>query len=226
MAKEGFPISWTTNTIQMISKSRERNSLGNYRTIMLDAISDKFYGSILGRFLIPWVELKGFKARVLEGWPTLDYILKLHTLVEQGVFAGGCFYSCFIDVKNVLTKFHVTSLQQLGAPHHLQQVIKAMYMAFSGKVWINGDTHGEKMLEISLKQGCIPCPTLSCNYIDEIESYLDKINRILRVFWTWHFSLFFMMTMLLFSLNQEHAYKELWTTCMSLAHLLVLKSIY
>ena len=63
-------------------------------------------------------------------------------------------------------------LQQLGAPLHLQQVVKAMYIAFT-KVRINGDTHGEKMLEIGVKQGCIPCPTLSGKYIG---TYLDKID--------------------------------------------------
>ena len=47
VAIESFPTSWTINIIQMIFKSRERCSPGNYRTIMLGTIFGKLYGSVL-----------------------------------------------------------------------------------------------------------------------------------------------------------------------------------
>ena len=47
VAKEGFSISWTINTIQLIFKSGERHSPGTYRTIMLGTIFGKLYGYVL-----------------------------------------------------------------------------------------------------------------------------------------------------------------------------------
>ena len=52
VAREGFPASWTINIIQMIFKSDERSSLGNYRTIMLGTIFGKLYGSVLEKITI------------------------------------------------------------------------------------------------------------------------------------------------------------------------------
>ena len=54
VAREGFLASWTTNIIQMISKSSQRNSLGNYRTAMLGIIFGKLYDSVLELFFVWW----------------------------------------------------------------------------------------------------------------------------------------------------------------------------
>ena len=35
-------------------------------------------------------------------------------------------------------------LQQLGAPIHLQRVVKAMYTTIYAKIRIDGDTHGKE----------------------------------------------------------------------------------
>ena len=109
MAREDFPASWTTNTIQVISKSHERNFLGNYRTIMLDTISDKFYGFILERFIPWWVELKGFKVR---GTRRLIYFGP-HPQITYFNWTTSIFTSTFLFMfhwcQKLLTKFHVTN---------------------------------------------------------------------------------------------------------------------
>ena len=54
-----------------------------------------------------------------------------------------------------------------------------MYIAIYAKIQTNGDTHGEVMSNIGVKQQCLlpPPPTLFGLYIDELDIYLDKINR-------------------------------------------------
>ena len=52
-----------------------------------------------------------------------------------------------------------------------------MYIAIYAKIQTNGDTHGEVMSNIGVKQPPPPPPTLFGSYIDELDIYLDKINR-------------------------------------------------
>ena len=58
--------------------------------------------------------------------------------------------------------------QQLGVPLHLQLVVHAMYTAIYANVQINGNTHGEVMSDIFVKQGCPLSPALFGLYIDEL----------------------------------------------------------
>ena len=52
-----------------------------------------------------------------------------------------------------------------------------MYTAVYTKIRINGNPYGEAMSKIGVKQGCSLSPTLLGLHIDELETYLDKINR-------------------------------------------------
>ena len=131
VAREGFPTSWTTNIIQMIFKSGERNSMGNYRTIMLGTIFGKLYGSDLEKIINRWAELKGVRPRgqasFREGRSTLDHILTLRTLIEKEIFEGRCLYSCFVDFKKAFDTVPRDKLwerlRRLGVPLHLQQAV-------------------------------------------------------------------------------------------------------
>jgi len=51
-----------------------------------------------------------------------------------------------------------------------------MYTTIYAKVRINGDTHGEVMSDIGVKQGCPLSSTLFGLYVDELETYLDEID--------------------------------------------------
>ena len=86
--------------------------------------------------------LKGLKAKgqvsFMEGRSTLDHILKLRILIEQEVFASQSLYSCFVDCKKAFDTIPHDKLwarlQRLGAPPHLQDIVKAMYTAVYAKV--------------------------------------------------------------------------------------------
>ena len=52
-----------------------------------------------------------------------------------------------------------------------------MYTFIYAKVLIDGGTHGEVIFNIGVKQRCAISPTLFGLYIDELETYLDKINK-------------------------------------------------
>ena len=51
-----------------------------------------------------------------------------------------------------------------------------MYTTIYAKVYINGNTHGEVMSDINVKQGCPLFSTLFGLYIDELETYLDEVD--------------------------------------------------
>ena len=54
-----------------------------------------------------------------------------------------------------------------------------MYTAVYAKVRINSGTHGGVMFDIGVKQKCFLSPTLFGLNIDDLETYLDKIDKIL-----------------------------------------------
>lgn len=59
---EGFPPTWTMNTISPIHKARDAMDLGNYRTIMIGHILAKLYGLVLEAELSALAETAGFRA--------------------------------------------------------------------------------------------------------------------------------------------------------------------
>ena len=76
------------------------------------------------------------------------------------------------------------------------------------KVQINGDTHGEVMSNIRSKPKCPLSPILFSLYIEELETYLDEIGGDLHVYLIRWLSFFYMLMILLCSLNQDQAYKD------------------
>lgn len=59
----------------------------------------------------------------------------------------------------------------------IQQVVKAMYTTICAKTQINGDRCGGIVSDICVKARCPLPPTLFGLCIDELETYLDEIDR-------------------------------------------------
>ena len=100
-----------------------------------------------------------------EGRSFLDHILTLCTLIEQEVLVGQYLYYCFANFKKsfdtIMCEKLWACLQQLDVPPYLQQAMKAMYTMVFTKVKINGNTHGQEMSNIGVKQGWPVPPTYS-----------------------------------------------------------------
>jgi hypothetical protein len=79
----------------MIFKFGERDSIGNYKTIMIGTIFGKTMAPLKRKRKTWWVEWCQSKrtSRFREDKSTLEHILTLHNLNEQEVFVGGCLYS-------------------------------------------------------------------------------------------------------------------------------------
>ena len=127
------------------------------------------------------MELEGVRARrqacVREGRSTLGHILALRTLFEQEVSIGRCLYSCLLISRKTFDTVPCDKLgarlRRLGVPLHLQHVVKAMYTLTYAKVQI-------KWQHTWWSSTCtcpIP-PTLFGLYIDELDTYLDKIDEV------------------------------------------------
>ena len=65
---------------------------GNYRTIMIGHTVAKLYASVLEQQLSRWAEKSGKRApgqaRFRKGFSTLDYILTLRAIIEEGRSEG------------------------------------------------------------------------------------------------------------------------------------------
>lgn len=51
-----------------------------------------------------------------------------------------------------------------------------MYTIINARVQINSDKHDKVMVDFGVKQGCPLLPTLFSLYIDEFDTYMDKIT--------------------------------------------------
>ena len=76
-------------------------------------------------------------------------------------------------------------LQRLGLPPHLQQVVKVMYTTFYTNIQINGDTHGEIVPIIVVKQWCLLSPPhyLACTLMN-LKHISTRSMRILHGYLT------------------------------------------
>lgn len=85
---EGFPKSWSDNTIVPLFKKGDLQIPSNYRTIMIGHTLAKIYGSILEHRISTWAAMHGKRSQgqagFRRGYTTLDHILTLRTIIEEG----------------------------------------------------------------------------------------------------------------------------------------------
>ena len=66
--KKGFPKPWTQSLIIPIFQSGDTNNPSNYRTIMINPLLAKLYGSILEKKLSIWLQSEGKRAKGQAGF--------------------------------------------------------------------------------------------------------------------------------------------------------------
>ena len=95
----------------------------------------KLYGSILESELSIWAEWNGChsagQAGFRKGFTTLDHILTLRALIEEGRAHNKRIYCCFVDFRKALDTVLLVRLKQqledIGVPVDMQWGIYALY---------------------------------------------------------------------------------------------------
>ena len=179
---EGLPDSWRLSTIVPIFKSGDPMIPGNYRTIMVGHTLARLYASILEQKLSGWAEEEGVRAKgqagFRKGFSTLDHILTLRTIIEEGRANGRKIYCCFVDFRKAFDTVPrarlMNRMQMLGVPKEIIWGIMALYGSVLGRVrTLEGDSDIIQST-IGVKQGCPLSPTLFGMYIDEVSDYIDR----------------------------------------------------
>ena len=140
------------------------------------------YASILEQRLSGWPEEEGVRAKgnagFRKGFSTLDHILTLRTIIEEGRANGRKIYCCFVDFRKAFDTVPrarlMNRMQMLGVPKEIIWGIMALYGSVLGRVrTLEGDSNIIQST-IGVKQGCPLSPTLFGMYIDEVSDYIDR----------------------------------------------------
>ena len=155
---------------------------GNYRTIMVGHTLARLYASILEQRLSSWAESEGIRAAgqagFRRGFSTLDHILTLRAIIEEGRAHGRRIYCSFVDFRKAFDTVPrarlMHRLQQLGVPIELIWGIMALYSSVTGYVRTPEGISDIVHSTIGVKQGCPLSPTLFGMYVDEVSDYIDR----------------------------------------------------
>ena len=121
---EGFPSTWSKSIIISILKYGDPMEPGNHRTIMIGHTLARLFASILEQELSEWAKREGIRATgqagFRKGFSTLNHILTLRAVIEEGQSHGKRIYCCFVDFRKAFDTvpraklIHI--LQKLGVP--------------------------------------------------------------------------------------------------------------
>ncbi|KAH7440397.1 hypothetical protein KP509_04G105200 [Ceratopteris richardii] len=139
---EGLPETWRLSTIVPIFKAGDPMEPGNYRTIMVGHTLARLYVSILEQHLSNWAEGEGMRAKGQAGFrrdlSTLDHILTLRAIIEEGRSHGKRIYCSFVDFRKAFDMVPrarlMRRLQEMGVPIELMWGIMALYKSVVGRV--------------------------------------------------------------------------------------------
>ena len=85
--REGFPVRWTTSVVIPLHKSGDINNPSNYRTIMINPLFGKLFGSLVEQKISNWAEVEGKHAIGQVGFrpkhSTIDHGITLRYLIKK-----------------------------------------------------------------------------------------------------------------------------------------------
>ncbi|WP_139158394.1 reverse transcriptase family protein, partial [Enterobacter cloacae complex sp. GF14B] len=179
---EGLPECWKLSTIVPIFKSGDPRIPGNYRTIMVGHTLTRLYASILEQKLSRWAENEGTRATGQAGFrranSTLDHILMLRAIIEEGRASGKRMYCCFVDFQKAFDTVPrvrlMRRMQELGVPKEIIWGIMALYGSVTRYVRTPKGDSDIVHSTVGVKQGCPLSPTLFGMYLDEVSDYIDR----------------------------------------------------
>ncbi|MCO5554617.1 hypothetical protein L7F22_008149 [Adiantum nelumboides] len=143
----------------------------------------RLYASILEQQLSSWAEGEGVGAKGEVGFrrrfSTLDHLLTLKAIIEEGRSHGRRIYCSFVDFRKVFDTVPrarlMRRLQEIEVPTVLTWGIMALYRSVMGHVRTPEGISDLVHSTIGVKQGCPLFPTLLGLYVDEVSDYIDRV---------------------------------------------------
>jgi hypothetical protein len=179
--QQGFPIDWTMSLAIPLFKSGDVNNPSNYRTIMINPLFAKLFGSMLENRISKWAEEGDKRAKGKVGFrpkhSTIDHSITLRNIIEKVWEKKEEAFCCFVDFKKAFDTVPRDKLwhrmEELGVPIHLRAAIHRLYEEVKVKIRTSTGISESFRSDIGVKQGCPLSPTLFGLYIDKLEEWLN-----------------------------------------------------
>jgi hypothetical protein len=179
--QQGFPTDWTTSLAIPLFKSGDVNNPSNYRTIMINPLFAKLFGSMLENRISKWAEEGDKRAKGQAGFrpkhSTIDHGITLRHIIEKVWEKKEEAFCCFVDFKKAFDMVPRDELwhrmEELGVPIHLRAAVHRLYEEVKVKIKTSAGISESFRSDIGVKQGCPLSPTLFGLYIDKLEEWLN-----------------------------------------------------
>jgi hypothetical protein len=163
-------------------KSGDVNNPSNYRTIMINPLFAKLFGSMLEKKISKWTEERDKRAKGQAGFrpkhSTVDHCITLRHIIEKAWEKKEEVFCCFVDFRKAFDTVPRDKLwsrmEELGVPKHLRAAVHRMYEEVKAKIRTSAGISESFRSDIGVKQGCPLSPTLFGIYIDKLEEWLNS----------------------------------------------------
>ena len=170
--KEEIPTDWKEGLIVTVPKKGNLSECKNWRGITLLSVPSK----ILCRILLDRIQepldktFRREQAGFRKNNSCTDHIASLRIIVEQCIEWQSSLFINFVDFEKAFDSLDRTILWQLlrhyGIPIKLVNIIKCMYVGFTGQVIANGKLSDALHIKTGVRQGCLLSPLLFLIAID------------------------------------------------------------
>jgi hypothetical protein len=179
--QQGFPTDWTRSLGILLFKSGDVNNPSNYRTIMINPLFAKLFGSMLENRINRWAEERDKRAKGKVGFrpkhSMIDHGITLRHIIEKVWEKKEEVFCCFVNFKKVFDTVPRKKLwhrmEELRVPMHLRAAIHRLYEEVKVKIRTSAGISKSFRSDIGVKQGCPLSPTLFGLYIEKLEEWVN-----------------------------------------------------
>jgi hypothetical protein len=141
--QDDFLGEWTTSVVIPLFKNGDINNPSNYRTIMVNPLMGKLFGSMIQRRISSWAEEEGKRAKGQVGFrprhSTIDHCVTLRHLIKKiWDKHGETAYCCFVDFKKAFDTMPRDKLwnkmEELGIPDGYRAAVHRLYEKVRAKI--------------------------------------------------------------------------------------------
>jgi hypothetical protein len=166
--KKGFPKSWMQSLIVPIFLNGDKKVSSNYKNIMISPFLAMFYGIILEKNIILWLESHSKISKVQVGFrryrSIVDHIFTSRIISEEFHNTKTNLFCCFVDFRKAFDtiprKNLSNRLEEITFPFKLRVVVVRLYGNAISKFKNHEGWLKEINYNIGVKKGCPLTPTL------------------------------------------------------------------